>query len=504
MFPLLPTDIFRLIQSFLRCSDSNQGFANLLNTCKVFETVKYETIQLRFSSKNADFLSYLSVISYFTNNMSQPRNQFCVEMGSVLFNSFSINSFSLAVCSVVLSQGLLQLQFTAICFPETVSCRFRNIRQLIFRHCKGVKFDRLEAVECLELISMEDLVDASDLRRITGLKSITISFCSNLVNISALHGINKVKILNCERVKSFGGLGDHTSFTFSNTEFGHNCQDVSMFQGIDDVVITCDLAHCDLSILKQVKERLILDSDRQLECEFDFFSGKELSLTNFHLRLLTNSFFLNCPYLQYLELCCCTSIDFQPLADLKHPLRKTLIRVRLSCCSELSNVSTLGFVPFLHIDNCCLINCLEGLGGLKGNKDLFLRRINASDLTPLRGIDKVLLFSYDFFSLGVSALENIRHLKIYYGSFSEAVSVNNIRRLEIDSCPYLKSLNGLTKIRMLFLDNCQSLEDIDNLGNIAELKFVKIVTCPIISSLYNYNRYKETLMKSIASFIVEK
>jgi hypothetical protein len=504
MFPLLPTDIFRLIQSFLRCIVSNQGFANLLNTCKLFEAVKYETVQLRFSSKNADCLSYLSVISYFINNLSQPRNQLSVEIGPVLFNSFSIKSLSLAVCSVVLSQGLLELQFNAICFPKTISCSFRNIRQLIFRNCKGIKFDRLEAVERLDLISMEDLVDASDIRRITGLKSITISFCSNLVNISALHGINKVKILNCESVTSFSGLGDHKSFTFDCIEFGHNCQDVSMFQDIDDIVITSDLAHCDLSILQQVKERLVLHSDQQSECEFESFSGKELSLTNFHLRLLTNSFFLNCPYLQYLELCHCTSIDFQPLADLKHHLRKTLIRVRLTSCGELSNVSTLGFVPVLHIDRCGPINSLEGLGGLKGNKDLFLRGINASDLTPLRGIDKVLLSSYDFVSLGVSALENIRHLKIYYGSFSEAVSVNNIRRLEIYRCQKLKSLGGLTKIRMLLLDNCHSLEDIDNLGNIAELKFVKIVTCPIIRSLYNGNRYKETLMKSITSFIIEK
>jgi hypothetical protein len=507
MFPLLPIDIFREIRSFTKEwfeFKRNKGFSNLLNTCKLFKTVKYEIIQLTCRSyNNSDCLAYLSVIAHLIKNVRQPHNQLCVEFGSLLSSDDAIplfNFFSLAVCSTILSVGLSRLEFNDICFPETLSCCFRNVKIIAFHGCVNVKLDKLEAIESLELTSMNDLIDVSDIKKISGLMSISIIYCKNLIDISPLYGINKVKISHCEGIICFNGLGNHMFFSYQ-TDKTHAVSDISMFQSIDDVRIICGSFRCDLSSLQNVKEHLTLGSmEHRMQFKFKYFSGKKLNLTNFDLGSLPNSFYLNCSYLQHLELFECIVEDFKTLSDPQHPLRKTLLSMFLRNCLRLSDVSTLGFVPMLYIDGCPMVTSLKGFGAR--NKDIYIRGINASDFAPLHNIEKVFLSSHDFFSLGVSSLENIRHLLIYYGTFSEAIPVINIYRLVVHGCKKLKSLNGLAKIRNLFLSGCPELEDIDNLGNILELKVVRIEQCPRISVLHSQNRYIDSLKETIPHFSI--
>jgi hypothetical protein len=178
--------------------------------------------------------------------------------------------------------------------------------------------------------------------------------------------------------------------------------------------------------------------------------------------------------------------------------------VKLRDCDCLTNISALGFVPTLHIYRAELITSVKGLRSLAGNRNVYIKSIRASDLSPLHDMDKLVLSCYDFLSLRVKSLENIRDLSILHGYMIETVLVTNIYRLELHYCRKLKSLNGLSKIRKLYLSEYDQLENIENLGNIPELKVIKIVKCSIICARWdNYERHRKFLMEKIPNVSIE-
>ena len=123
----------------------------------------------------------------------------------------------------------------------------KNIPDLAFHDCRGLSdfsVFRGKRLQRFELSNSPLLMKVSDLCHV---RTLNLSLCDNVTDVSPLHGVYDLSISFCENVKDISGLGDHHRLNIWNCS--KNLTGYEILVGIPHVTLAgCDLS--DVSVLR--------------------------------------------------------------------------------------------------------------------------------------------------------------------------------------------------------------------------------------------------------------
>ncbi len=294
----------------------------------------------------------------------------------------------------------------------------RDIPHLTFSGCHSVKdFSVLSGLKQKSLeIDDSVLTDVSSFR---GIRYLTLNFCDQLEDVSPLKAVHSLTLFGCKRVKDISGLGDHHSLRISLCSYE--------LVGYDSLLYIphVQLNGCNISNLNVLKH------------------AKTVSLVN-----------------------CTEIIDVTPLNGLKS--------LTIQGCPNIGNIDSLRNIPDLSLVYKSEIPDLRKLTNKRLHlqyitQDAFPHPIEADYFSFLKNIQELSLFQCD------NIVELIDEGRVEY--------FQHLQSLSISSSMILKHVNGLGTIPRLYIYRCYNLRDISALGRNQYVRLHNCISIEDVSAL---------------------
>ncbi len=503
---LIPTEIFKIIQSYLTKSD----WRNLLNSNKtIFQNIKEETvyydlfIDWRKKGANEKFFQITDDLSRFYQSVKDKHHQISLRINSPTEENIQqCSDFFPGIHKLTLRTNNGKCNFWKKSPNMTI---FSNIHHLILHYVEGIHhLTGLVGIKILE-ISISQSIIAIDY--IPGLKRLVLDTLNELTDISNYSHIPELMINNCYKL-NFKNPGNHNKLSITS----HEIDDISIFQNIQYLTIN-------------YLSNLLNDNHSHLPI---FYHLIHLHLDFSDIKIFNFSYFPNLQFLKLALACIPSNVmfpaslkiaefsncSFDDLSVVRH-----VKQLKFSDCEgegfndisvlsnaytlhfngmELDDVGSLGRVHDLIIESvvsvkglsklgqvhhlellCYGITSLEGLG--QGNSDITLAHIKEKiDFSPLRSVYKVTIEFSDGLVDG-SMLSNVQHLTLLKcNCFTNTNALGNVKSLFFINCEGIKRLDGLENVPHVHLEKCDQIEDIDCLGKQQSLI---IIQCQRIKQL---------------------
>ena len=348
-------------------------------------------------------------------------------------------------------------------------------------------FNKLSNLKSLKLSECKKLTNVSELENLTQFTSLNLSGCQSLADVSGLGNLTQLtslKLSRCELLSDVSGLGSLTHLTSLVLSGCESLSDVSALGSLNQ------LTSLDLSSCKSLSDVSVLGSLNQLT-SLDLSSCKSLSDVSVlgSLNQLTS-----------LDLSLCESLsDVSALGSLNQ-----LTSLDLSSCKSLSDVSVLGSLTqltSLNLYGCESLSDVSALGSLNQLTSLNLSMCKSlSDVSALDSLNQLasLNLSRCKSLSDVSALGSLNQLSSLNLSSCKSLSdvsglgsLNQLTSLDFSSCislPDVSALGSLTQLTSLNLYGCKSLSDVSGLGSLTQLTSLNLSGCLSLSDMNGLGR----------------
>ncbi len=388
--------------------------------------------------------------------------------------------------------------------------QFVSIKELALYDCnrlgrfiyplQELDFSMLTQLERFKLINCCSLTTSIKLNTFICLKELCVENCDglefNLMSLSKLLDLSKLKILSLKEGITFGWIGKMDCWLdlkeFPQLETLRLGLYLTRLLNLNNLILLkiIDLSNCietpaqiDLNGLDQLEElRLACVSLTELPILKTLSQLKILHLKQGKQWLER----LDLDGLDQLQELCL--FDWKELADLpnlqnKKELRNLALR---NCKFKELNVSGLVNLKKFFLDGC---NNLSGLPNLDQLRSLEM--LGFRDLHGWKG------------ALDLSGLVNLKQLFLDTCNVSELLNLNQLRSLEVlDLCNLSElkgalDLSGLVNLKKLFIEGCDNLTDLLNLDQLRSLEFIDLEEfngldlTQLPSSVQVYEYYKD-------------
>ena len=368
---------------------------------------------------------------------------------------------------------------------DIIDCSNSSLKYLNLKNCRSLKVFEYEANNGEVAL---DLSGCTALTKIvaSGLYSINLSGCSNLIELKINSSINELNIDECTKLKEFNYRGTLSTIDFSNntqleritlnTTIGKlNSLDVSMLENLK--YLNCINLNMDLDLSSNI------NLEEAYLYGFDYYDVTSNLLKIENLPLLKK---LECygSFASEINAENCIALE-EILCEAPRYNNSMLKVLNVSGCTSLkklickdTELTTLDTHECTSLDTLILINAI-GIADLKISENVsYLEcqsaKIDKLDLSNYSKLEKVLWYGFETSEIILDGCHLLKYLDVSYN--------NLITTLNLEHCPLLQELHcDINKLADLSLGNCKSLETLSCRGN--DLSLLDLSLCRSMKNL---------------------
>lgn len=512
---LLPIELFREIQTFLKCFD----YWRFTSTKVDFQTVKYETIHYKIYVTTENLEENLSKIHH---KLKDRHKQLIIDYSYTLTNlplplplpmSFlptpattptpNNNNSSASHWEKLFSIPCISL----ILRRATDMDKAKNWREFLTSGVIGGDEAREK-----ERVDLKGNASLTSFNPITGddnlpvrVQQMSITNFSVLSDVSALHTVRELSFSHCHALISLACLAQEGGGTRVQKVSVSSCPllTVKGLENIPSVTLLACNSITDISPLTGNHKLAIRDC-------MNVRKGLEIILQNPNLYFFETTLLAKSSDLLYLQeeeeknnsnnnnnklthLRLFHYRDSQPLpptslptsikrlefqyatfTDLS-PTFSHLSQVSLACM-KITNLNHLKNVPYVAVSFANHLSDISGLG--KNKKVIFISCPLIGDFSPIQNIPVVKLETCPGFIRG-NDLANVKDLSISNcSSLMDVSDLGRVNSLEIRSCFNLKTLTGLREVPFIKIGHYTSEETLSSLEGLGNNQRITLENCP--------------------------
>jgi hypothetical protein len=482
IFFRLPTDLFHLIQSYLKRLE----YIRLVNSCrKLVNEVKRHSAHYGLNQTDSEeFLYNEQFRKLIVSKVRDPRLQ-----------------LSLSILFQVSSLPVAHLNNVPLCSLSLINSRnytiplesFGQVHILSIENGDFHSFPLLSSLQSLSLHNCRNLIDVSNLSH---LKKLSLSLCHTIVNISPLKNIPELSITSCPRVIDFQSLKNWSFSLVANLTLK-----AISFQEKPQLV---QLSKCheliDLTPLKSIYSLELIDCDQLFDLSpltenttlTISFSHREND--NYHLKGYESL----CK-LKKLKLVGCNLVDLNCFQRLEagqfqfcHHLREVSLpnpslikKIEFYDCRLFSSITGLQEAKIVNINNCLQLSNISGLG--RNQRVKISSNDKIKDFSSLRSVTDVHIYNCGHFTGLEGEFSDVVPLTVrcltidLCNQFKETSRLFSLDYFSVISCYYLNSLDGLKDVSTVCAKKCRHLKNVSGLG--PNNRRVVLDSCPEIADL---------------------
>jgi hypothetical protein len=462
LFETIPSSLFYILQAFLTRHDYHKIFT--LSASSFLQGVKRETGY--FSLNEETSLHYLMDSDFralVNAGVANKSKQVSLDFGA----RFSLRhvAFLKGVQSCRLKNvNSKALKLLSVSSEKTDLSAFSDINTLyLFCDWEGKSEESLSStrglcnVSSLSLVGFHGLMDVSNLVSLSFLK---LSNCDSISDVSSLGNIHTLLLVACPNIVDISGLGNHHELYLVKlplvSEVNHlgkvhvlvleDCplvKDVSRLGAVSILKIAC----CEQVINLNGLTRNVNVVLQGLDGIRDFSSLANVSTVGLiNCQIKDISMFRS---LVTLHLHGCYQVkNVSCLSGLSSTLELFILD-----CSDVSDITMLGFLKKIVVANNNKIKSVQGLGQIRS-----VTLINCSNLSSLKGLGR----GNHHVHIGRNdRIKNFSPLK-------------NCFKVVIDSCPSFTKAKDVENVNTLCIKRTHSLEDVSPLFKVQMLVLVKV------------------------------
>lgn len=381
-------------------------------------------------------------------------------------------------------QGIELVQFNASGNSKLRGCYGSKLRRIIFiNNNETIENGRMEGIQTVEFHRCDDLA-IGDLANLVNAKSIVLNKCVIPKSLKLPRFNNNLRIklsyLNCEYLN----LEVLKSVCEVKFEYCKSPRDISCLSDVERLtIIKC--GGIDLYPTPSKHNQYWQLNDLSISNLFGYENLESLELHR--CREVTDISMLD--NIKHLDVCMCEAIQSFPMPSGRkdqswkyYGLKirdltgyNKLYSFSLCSCANVTDVSMLQNMNYLHLQNC------EGLFHIEG----------------IENVSEFSIFSDRKVEFDIKNLKNIYHLNLSIRTEVTLADIHNVRKISFDNIIINKEvLNVIKQAKILTLKSCKGIIDVSMLDSVEELSIIDCENIVGYEGLNNlYGRIKpETLM----------